>query len=121
MTDINSYMQAVGQRARAAALRERIVTSGVSKYNVGEVRAVAAARGARRVVLALPAPAAAEQAPAYAALSVGAVYHFNFGSGGAIVMRLEEKTPERSLWAIVPGQEPAGAGMPVSGDEGPAD
>lgn len=39
------------ERARAAALRERIVTSGVSKYNVGEVRAVAAARGARRVVL----------------------------------------------------------------------
>ncbi len=39
------------EKARAAALRQRIVSSGVSKYNVGETRAVAARRGTRTVVL----------------------------------------------------------------------
>lgn len=73
----------------------------------------AAAFGAARRVLcalcfgALAAPATAEQV--YAALPVGTAYHFNFDSGGAIVMRLDEKTEDRSVWAIVPGDDAAGA------------
>ena len=39
------------ERSRAAALRERIVRAGVSKYNVGHGGEVAASRGDRRVVL----------------------------------------------------------------------
>ncbi len=39
------------ERARAAALRARIVRSGVSKYNVGQARSVATRRGARPAVL----------------------------------------------------------------------
>lgn len=54
------------------------------------------------------APVAAEDAPAYAALSAGAAYHFNFDSGGAIVMRLDEKTAAGSVWSIVVGDDAGG-------------
>jgi hypothetical protein len=53
------------------------------------------------------APVAAEDA--YTALSAGAAYHFNFDSGGAIVLRLDEMTADRSVWAIVAGDDAAGA------------
>jgi hypothetical protein len=69
------------------------------------------------LALAIAAPAAAEDAPAYAGLAVGTAYHFNFGSGGGIVMRLDDKSPERSVWAIVPGDDAAGAAAAMMGHD----
>jgi hypothetical protein len=65
------------------------------------------ALGAVAAVLA-PPPAAAGDGDAYAALSTGAAYRYAFGSGGDIVMRLEQKSAAGTIWSIIPGVDPGG-------------
>ncbi|MFT6773251.1 MAG: hypothetical protein ACJA1L_000961 [Paracoccaceae bacterium] len=55
-----------------------------------------------------PAAAHAQDAAAYAEVDPGAAYTYEFGSGGNIIMRLEEKSDTGAVWSIIPGGDPGG-------------
>lgn len=55
-------------------------------------------------------PALAEERP-YATLSPGAAYTLEYAAGFRVIMRLEEKSEDGSVWAVIPGED---ASAPVA-------